>query len=177
MLEVLQGAEQSANIDVSKRVIQLFHKLSYGADKGVRPRCGEPCPRCSCPCTRTRGHSSSADLNDRRHDAHHQPVGLIGISLVESRELGAHTCCNQDLNFRHYGEWYPYTQFSEVYTDWCQPTESLALPLREYIFYNFQDELVAYSANTKRCTKIPASYNRPISEIEESIDRLCEEAD
>ncbi|KAG7387260.1 hypothetical protein PHYPSEUDO_014546 [Phytophthora pseudosyringae] len=174
MLEVLQGAEQSANIDVSKRVIQLFHKLSYGADKGVRPRCGEPCPHCSCPCTRTRGHSSSADLNDNRHDTHHQPVGLAGGRMINSHELVAQTCCNQDLIFQHNDKWYPYTEFGVVFTDWCQPTETFPLPLREYIFYNFQDELVACTTNTKPCPSIPASFNRPISEIEDSIDQLCE---
>lgn len=177
LLNVLDGAGKMTDyrwVDISSGVLKFFNTYAHQADRGVRARCGTPCPICRCPCTRTRGHDIDGESEDRRHDTHHQPIGLVGGYLVETNELMAPTCCNDNYRFKHTdGEWYSYSKFGEVFNDWCQPTQRFPLPLREYIFFNYQDELVLASNGKIACSDLPTSYDRSLKDIEANLVNLC----
>jgi hypothetical protein len=128
---------------IPPKVLKYFDTALYGATYGARPRCGEPCPRCSCPCTREYGHVSKEEV--ARHDTIHQPIGLTGGYLVHSSELFARNCCEaaEGYRFEHDDKWHHFKDFHKVFPSWNMPIASEPLKLREYIFYKYQPQLVA----------------------------------
>ncbi|KAH9158725.1 hypothetical protein LEN26_002766, partial [Aphanomyces euteiches] len=179
--------------DLSEKVLEYIKLASYGIDHGVRPRCGEPCPLCKCPCTREYGHNEKEPKT--RHDTIHQPGGLTKEGYrMENMELFAPNCCTaaaEGSTFPHDGKWHSYKDFDKVYPDWSLPVQSEPLKLREYIFYNHQEQLVEIfnaklqaekqvnwfrpaKKQVKKCSKIPQGYNHSLDDIENAIKRLVQ---
>ncbi|CAK4089079.1 unnamed protein product [Aphanomyces euteiches] len=160
--------------DVSKDVLTFIRSRAHGAASGATPRCGEPCPICMSPCTRELGHVTTED--EKCHDTYHQPTGLTGWKDKLSRELSPGSCvanAEADISFQYTdGEFHPYKNFHKVFPNWSQPIKKQPLLLREYMFRNFQDNLVAMYDGTKICTDIPAEYNHSLQDIKQTISTL-----
>ncbi|CAK4104544.1 unnamed protein product [Aphanomyces euteiches] len=182
-LASLAKANERVNVygDVPEKVLEHIKLASYGIDHGVRPRCGEPCPLCKCPCTREYGHDEKEP--EVRHDTIHQPGGLTCQYLAKTTELFAPNCyaAADGYKFLYDDKWYRYTDFDDVFPGWSLPVQSEPLKLREYIFYNHQEQLVEIfnalrpaEKQVKKCSKIPKSYNHSLEDIEKAIKRLLQ---
>ncbi|OQR80995.1 hypothetical protein THRCLA_11895 [Thraustotheca clavata] len=164
-----------ASKDAARGILKNIFDVSFGANEGIVPRCGEPCPRCSCPCIKAFNHISAS--NDR-HDTYHQPGGLVGGHLAINNELFELSCVGAVIK-----DWLmifkendkeieiPYKDFENVFPTWALPTIQQPLPLREYIFAHCQDEL-ATKYNRKKCSNVPAKYySHDLDDIERQLNR------
>ncbi|EQC39043.1 hypothetical protein SDRG_03995 [Saprolegnia diclina VS20] len=167
-------ASTGVSTSMATKVLELICDESFGASSGVIPRCGKPCPHCSCPCTKALGHSSFED--DKLHDTYHQPAGLVGVSWSGSAILVAESCATSvvDDNTIHFsdGKVTPFKEFDTAFPGWAVPTVTQRLPLREYVFAKYQDALVEQYGHFK-CKDIPTSYNHDLDDLGRTIDRLC----
>ncbi|CAK4665690.1 unnamed protein product [Aphanomyces euteiches] len=161
-------------IETIEQVSARHRQLMVRAASGATPRCGEPCPICMSPCTRELGHVTTED--EKCHDTYHQPTGLTGWKDKLSRELSPGSCvanAEADISFQYTdGEFHPYKNFHKVFPNWSQPIKKQPLLLRECMFRNFQDNLVAMYDGTKICTDIPAEYNHSLQDIKQTISTL-----
>ncbi|OQR82191.1 hypothetical protein THRCLA_11062 [Thraustotheca clavata] len=160
---------------VADVILAKMREVSFGADDGIKPRCGKPCPRCLCPCTKNFGHESNSDPNEMRHDTYHQPYGMAGGIWVRSNELCEMSCPTSVVNdifmvFKDGNR--PYKEFDQVYPAWALPTIQRPLPLREYIFARYQDQLVE-KYDRKKCSKVPPEFlSHDLEVIERDILNL-----
>ncbi|OQR84201.1 hypothetical protein ACHHYP_13735 [Achlya hypogyna] len=158
---------------IANDVVDLIRDEAYGAASGIVPRCGKPCPFCSCPCTKALGHASTT--GDGPHDTFHQPAGLVGCHDKVSRRLTCGSCATLVADDAYMicpdGASRPFRSFCEVYPAWALPTVTQPLPLREYIFAKYQTELSQHYYLLK-CEIIPSSYLHDIDDLERQIDRL-----
>ncbi|KAL3674846.1 hypothetical protein V7S43_000771 [Phytophthora oleae] len=171
MLEVVDRFTDWS-VDVTQSVLAYIKDRAHGASRGVMPRCGELCPKCKSPCTRELGHVTSEE--EKRHDSYHQPVGLVGMHLVNTHELVAGSC-SFNANIRTFvhtdGKEYKYSDFDKVFPNWSLPVEKEPLMLREHIFYNYQKELTSLYLK-QPCPQIPPTYNHLMGDIKQHIDKL-----
>ncbi|OQR80483.1 hypothetical protein THRCLA_12035 [Thraustotheca clavata] len=163
----------SANIALS--VLKTIRNESRGANYGVIPRCGQPCPMCGCPCTKGIDHVSSSENDEIPHDTYHQPSGLSGTFWSISNELVGKNCVqctiDDDTIKLNDDKKFPYKEFNKAFPSWAVPTDQDRLPLREYIFAQYQDEL-ADLYNKPKCPSIPHEYSHDIDDIARRIDRM-----
>ncbi|CAK4077552.1 unnamed protein product [Aphanomyces euteiches] len=114
--------------------------------------------------------------DEKCHDTYHQPTGLTGWHDKNSRELDPGSCFSNagaNVSFQHgKDKYYPYKDFNKVFPNWSQPIKKQPLRLREYMFCNFQDNLVAMYARPKKCTVIPCEYNHSLQDIKQTISAL-----
>jgi hypothetical protein len=69
---------------------------------------------------------------------------------------------------------YPYRDYAKVFSGWKDPRINEELPLRQYIFATYNNE-IAKKYNKKPSTKIPPSYSsRTLSSIKEQLQREFE---
>ena len=120
----------------------------------ARERCSEPCPHCKMLCIHPSGHENESSDQARLHDTHHQPSGICGWRWERSEELTDRSCTecveNNDRFRFGGGDWIPYKDFCVKYPSWALPCTKKQQKLREYIFANYQDELVTKFPGTKR---------------------------
>ncbi|EQC39654.1 hypothetical protein SDRG_03083 [Saprolegnia diclina VS20] len=165
----------SASIATSVR--QHIQDESFGSANGVMPRCGKPCPMCKCPCTKALGHVSS---EDRSHDTHHQPQGLVGTYEYEPLHYLVVDSCptsvekDADIVFRD-GTRHRYREFDKAFPDWAIPRVTQPLPLREYIFAKYQKQL-AIKFKRPASIDIPPSYRHDLRNLERQISYVARPA-
>ena len=168
-------------MDVSKQVLQ--HMRSVRGDDVARPRCKIACPRCNSLCI----HPANHDTTIKKHDTFHQPGGLAGAHWTEEhpKEIFRLTLCHQTCS-EHFVEnnkfiiWngdkkesHFYRDFAKVYSDWMEPKLDERLPLREYIFAKYQEEL-AHKYEVKECIEIPSAYsNHDLETIRLNLERAA----
>ncbi|KAF1315944.1 hypothetical protein FI667_g15750, partial [Globisporangium splendens] len=173
-LSVLSPVNDFSTSDLVPDVVSYIMDRGYGAVDGITPRCGEPCPMCRCPCTEYYGHEGSEF--DKCHDSYHQPSGLRGCHEFTTKELDHRSCAVQVKEKRRFlreDKWIKFSDFHVIFPDWKLPVVKRPLPLREYIFMRYQDDLVRESSGCyKACTAIPSSYNHSLQEIKDQIKRL-----
>ena len=120
----------------------------------TRERCSEPCPHCKMLCYHPSGHESEESKEAKLHNAHHQPAGICGWRWENSHELDDSSCTEnvEEGNvFIIDGVRTPYKDFDKEYSSWALPNSKKRQKLREYIFKNYQEELVKRFSGTKRC--------------------------
>ena len=97
----------------------------------ARNRCQFACPLCGSLCIYEINHN----VNNQKHEAYHQPLGLSGVTwstLVygnNSTELIADSCASinsntslNKLSFTCDGKEYKLQQFPQVFPDWLTPS-------------------------------------------------------
>jgi hypothetical protein len=66
---------------------------------------------------------------------------------------------------------YRYRDYAKIFPGWRNPRINEELPLREYIFATYNNE-IAKKYNKKPSTKIPLSYSsRTLTSIKEQLER------
>ena len=122
-----------------------------GIDSASGLRCTAACPRCKMLCIKRDKHEQTESGDGKLHDTFHQPTGNSGGIWWKTNELVAKSClqCFEDNDRFLIGEdgnnedhWLPYTKFHEYYPSWARPHSDMEQKVREYIFANFQEELV-----------------------------------
>ena len=159
---------------LSKEVLEYMQTVR--SEEVARPRCKVACPLCRSLCI----HDADHDTLTRKHDTHHQPGGLTGTywdletQRVDYRgTLCQQTCANnlmENNRFKFNDEWRSYQDFGKVYTDWMDPKLLERLPLREYIFANYQED-IAKKYDRKECIDIPADYHHDLETIRADRER------
>ncbi|KDO33894.1 hypothetical protein SPRG_01774 [Saprolegnia parasitica CBS 223.65] len=163
-----------ASVPIATSVRQHIHEESFGNANGVVPRCGKPCPMCKCPCTKALGHVSS---EDRSHDTHHQPQGLVGTYEYEPLHYLVVDSCptsvekDADIVFRD-GTRHRYREFDKAFPDWAIPHATQPLPLREFIFAKYQKQL-ANKFKRPASIAIPPSYQHGLRNLERQISYVA----
>jgi hypothetical protein len=171
--------------DESASIIKdvLDKMINHEKNETVKMRCSEPCPLCKMPCKRDLGHTSSSDDSQRRHDCDHQSTGLGGGYWGDEekpnyRELVYESCSNHVAagnRFQKDGEWYSYKTFADHYP-WLtpRPTTEALHEVRQYIFYNYQQQLAAHY-NLRPCSNIPSTFNHPLSVLKLDLKKIINE--
>ena len=143
-----------------------------GRTATTRERCPVPCPHCKMLCINSAGHETYEQSNlGKLHDTHHQPKGLCGRHWTGTDELSETTCTESVINgdrFRRNGYWISYKVWCTVHPSWALPNiVDKKHKLLEYIFANYQDELVKKFTGTKCCpdSKLQSFYH-DLDEIE-----------
>ncbi|CAM2726638.1 unnamed protein product [Rotaria socialis] len=112
-----------------------------------------------------------------RHDAYHQPGGLAGRYWKEHQthvnEIVAPSCgisVRDGHRFWYDNEWKEYKKFSKVFPEWSLPSceDSHRLKLREYIFYQFHEDLARHYGRLS-CSAVPLQYNHNLQQIKEEL--------
>ena len=162
--------------ELSKQV--LLHMRNVRREEVARPRCRAFCPLCRSLCI----HPASHDTATVKHDTFHQPQGLTGgrwsceIRREELRGTLCHQTCSVDFlennNFKLNGKWTKYKDFCKVYPDWIDPKLTERLPLREFIFANYQEDLARKYAR-KPCIDIPTHYHHQLETICADLERTA----
>lgn len=144
-----------------------------------RPRCDSYCPICKALCIEAANH----DTRITPHNAIHQPAGIVGVSyhggshLTEQipNSLIPATCSQRyalDRSFypnRDSEKSYSFKDFSRVFPGWKNPLINEDVPLREYIFAKFNDE-IAKRYHMKPCFEIPQNYYRDLWAIKKQLE-------
>ncbi|OQR89188.1 hypothetical protein THRCLA_22726 [Thraustotheca clavata] len=163
-------------LDIASDVLEIIRNETQDSNLGVIPRCGQICPMCGCPCTKDIDHISSSEDDEIPHDTYHQPVRLCGRVYDESKKLVGKSCVQSTIDnvklVLEDGTKIPYKQFNKAFPfTWVIPHVNQNLPLREYIFANFQVDLAIYY-NKPKCSSIPRKYFHDINDIARQIDQL-----
>ena len=158
----------------------LIYMQNVRRDEVTRPRCKVTCPHCESLCIKPSNH----DTSTVKHDTYHQPVGLSGVcwhstcSEVDKRDRLCEKSCTKhredDDLFLKDGDWKKYINFSQEYPEWMDPKLVERLPLREYIFANYQKEIVKKYKEVKESKEsitIPADYYRDLEKIRSDLKR------
>jgi hypothetical protein len=142
-------------------------------DKAALPRCDAFCHMCKSLCIESANH----DIQDRPHDAVHQPGGVAGQCYMHTEELNHRTCSQsyeEEHSFYLNGDLtvaYPYRDYAKVFSGWKDPRINEELPLRQYILATYNNE-IAEHYDVKSSTKIPPSYSsRTLSDIKGELER------
>ena len=154
----------------------LIYLRDVRREEVARPRCQAACPRCGSICI----HPANHDTSCLKHDTYHQPTGLRGSSWwsedVEERDTLWYRTCSTSLiencRFKYNGEFRNYRDFSKVYPEWMDPRLIERLPIREYIFANYQEE-ISKKYNKKKCIKIPSDYYHDLKTIRLDLERAA----
>ena len=130
----------------------------------ARPRCKATCPQCGSLCIHPAGHQTLVI----KHDTYHQPAGIAGVcwhSEIKNKisdSLCQETCSMQLKKARSIrlanGKVRQNKDFSKEYPKWMLPKLTERLPLREFIFANYQEE-IAKKYKCKQCVEIPEYYH------------------
>ena len=159
----------------------LDEMIDHQKNEAVKMRCSHPCPLCKMPCKRVSGHAVvSLYENEKRHDCDHQPGGLGGTHWADEVAYKAQQLCYESCSnhvaagnrFRKDGVFYPYVEFDKHYL-WLAPraTTEAMHEVRQYIFYNYQQELAGYY-NRLPCSNIPLSFNRELSALRANLNQI-----
>lgn len=151
----------------SNGVVEMVRsRLIKANTESARARCDDMCPHCKLTCFKPMGHPGL-------HNTLHQPQGLGGWRDRISRKLARQSCSKaveEDLCFYltvDAKEGVPYKEWTRIYPLWVLPSEGLgSVEVREYIFANFQKELVKRYPGTNECGDIPVEY------MQHSLDTL-----
>lgn len=123
----------------------------------MQPRCGVPCPTCSMPCMKERNHIEKTG-NDKLHSCTHQPQGLACIVDVSTNCLSWESCVDaKRLGLRYiFNETpTPYSEFRSMFPEWEDlPVKQQGSEIREFLFYNCQEELMKRFPGTRRCSNL-----------------------
>jgi len=165
--------------ELSKQV--LLHMRNVRREEVARPRCRAFCPLCRSLCI----HPANHDTATVKHDTFHQPQGLTGgrwsleVRREELRGTLCHQTCSVDFlennNFKFNGKWTKYKDFCRVYPDWVDPKLTERLPLREFIFANYQEDLARKYAR-KQCVDIPVHYRHHLETIRADLERTANQS-
>jgi hypothetical protein len=158
--------------DLIRRVRQRMEQLR---DERMTLRCDEECPRCGLTCILAQGHAG-------RHDTVHQPIGLTGVTYKGTMQLVEMSCLlSLQLDYtivKEDGRVVPFKDFDKEFPMWCNPSAKHlnSTHVREYVFYNFQDQLVAYHNRyepdkSQHCEKFPRD-KMPSSYADHSLNSL-----
>ena len=160
---------------LSRQVLSYMQNVRR--EEVARPRCKAYCPICGSLCI----HPANHDTSKIKHDTYHQPAGLNGFRFADSksnseivRNTSWHRTCSTSLlencRFWHKVEYIPYGDFSKIFPDWMSPRLMERLPLREYIFANYQEQ-IAEKYQIKKCVTIPADYYYDLETIRSNLKR------
>ena len=155
----------------------LLYMRDVRREDVARPRCNAACPLCASLCIHPENHDTAV-----KHDTFHQTGGLIGsfwnseVRKVELRDTLCRETCSMHLSnkdeFFFDGEWRSFNDFSLVYPQWMEPKFMERLPLREYIFANYQEDIVK-KYDCKPCIDIPLDYYHDLETIRSDLKRAA----
>ena len=143
------------------------------------PRCDAYCPLCKSLCLEAANHDTSLIP----HDTIHQPKGIVGkefVGGVHDNELVPYTCNysyeidgsfvkdgNNSVLYINTGT---LVRFSPVEGRWKDPLRKEALPLREYIFAIYNED-IAEMYGRDPYSNIPSSFFRNFELIWEQLKK------
>ena len=149
-----------------------------------RPRCRAACPHCHSLCI----HPANHDTLAVKHDTHHQPEGLVGLRWASnpgteksgiSDTLCYETCSMSLENDEFFIEISSgntevkyYRDFDKHYPAWMNPKLMERLPLREFIFANYQDA-IAKKYQVKKCLGIPPGFYHDLETLRQYLERTA----
>jgi hypothetical protein len=144
-----------------------------------RPRCDSCCPICKALCIEAANH----DTRITPHDAIHQPAGIVGVSYRVGSDLPdqipnsliATTCSQRYALDRSFypnpdsEESYSFEEFFMVFPGWKNPLINEDVPLRQYIFAQYNDE-IAEQYHQEPCVEIPRNYYRDLWAVKKQLE-------
>ena len=170
--EILSKNSREAAKEFCPKVVDFMKMLN---DPGAMPRCDTYCPVCGSLCIEAANH----DVKLKPHDAIHQPGGVAGVHYKESGKLDA-TTCGQSFEddrsfFMNKDDTVPYSfrEFSNIFPGWKDPRINEELPLREYVFATYNED-IAKKYDALPCSEIPHQYFRDLSAIIKQLKRDIE---
>ena len=170
--EILSKNSREAAKEFCPKVVDFMKMLN---DPGAMPRCDTYCPVCGSLCIEAANH----DVKLKPHDAIHQPGGVAGVHYKESGKLDA-TTCGQSFEddrsfFMNKDDTVPYSfrEFSNIFPGWKEPRINEELPLREYVFATYNED-IAKKYDALPCSEIPHQYFRDLSAIIKQLKRDIE---
>ena len=159
----------------------LVYMQDVRRDGVTRPRCQAACPQCGSLYI----HPANHDTLTVKHDTFHQPGGLNGMRWFcrpgTEKTIKVDTLCHETCTmhlasdrsfFLANGEEKCYRDFDKVYSKWMLPKLMDRLPLREYIFANYQEDL-AREYLLKKSIDIPPNYHHDLETIRRDIERAA----
>ena len=165
--------DEEFNDSVAKRILVGLRELPKSEENALRVRCAVPCPVCKCPCELEADHNTDV----KKHRTCHQPRGLNGWGYVTSDRLIPDHCPlsfdkNNLVDFKGDGNFTRFREYPCIHPEWEAPRWSEPLRIREYIMYNFNDELAKFF-ELKPANNIPASYNWNLQEIKNNLSQYA----
>lgn len=158
-----------------KRVLQYMRDVRR--DEVARPRCKSVCPHCRCICIHPANHPSTI-----KHNSFHQPIGVTGWRFhcddPQSEWHGtlvSHTCSTgltKGHKFWCNNKFHKYDDFEKMYSGWSLPRLTERLPLREYLFATYHQEM-AKMFHCKPCLNVPIKYHHNLETIRSDLQKYC----
>ncbi len=156
--------------NLSRKVLTyIFQEHSFPT---VKPCCNEFCPICKSLCIDVANHN----LQERPHDAIHQPRGLVGVHHEKNLDLIATTCSESNeegfyldrrIDPKHHR--HLLKDFSNFFICWKTPSLVKDLPLRQFIMANYNEE-IAKKYGMEVCKDIPQHYFHDLSDIRKHLE-------
>jgi len=171
----IHDSEAKRRKDLSHQV--LVYMRNVRREDFTRPRCQASCPHCEALCI----HPVNHDISTVKHDTFHQPGGLAGVTWTRHENQSfVDTLCEENCTQSYFEDYYfdspggeqSYQDFDKVYPEWMNPKLMDRLPLREYIFANYQKAL-ANIHEAKKCLNIPADYQHDLETIRRDLERAA----
>lgn len=176
---VKQGFHKSSiTVDIYALYAQLGREMRN--EGALQPRCGTPCGTCKMPCSEEEHHDSNLKGTGKLHNCSHQPQGFAHIRRTESQTLRWESCVDSKT-LKQTFKLIPYEKWHElICPGWVELSPLRRRPIREFLFYNCQDELVCFlneflSDPIKRCDDLEKSgYDRwTLSEMIKDAEQLA----
>lgn len=152
--EKVHGIHFNLTSSTNKVVGMVKTRMINAESDTIRPRCAVMCPRCHVTCFHSANHIG-------KHDALHQSEGLSGTGDYSKKELIWLSCAKcVELEWKMMPVNVPYKDYwIEHYPEWTLPSNmSGTTKVREYIFANFQKELLQKYPDCKSCSDIPSHF-------------------
>ena len=164
----------------SRKVIEYMKSSPFTKfGESSRPRCDSCCPICKALCIEAANH----DTRITPHNAIHQPAGIVGVSYRVGSDLPdqipnsliATTCSQRYALDRSFypnpdsEESYSFEEFFMVFPGWKNPLINEDVPLRQYIFAQYNDE-IAEQYHMEPCVEIPRNYYRDLWAIKKQLE-------
>jgi hypothetical protein len=161
----------SAEDDIISKVFERLDNNDIS--EPFRQRCNKCCPLCGIQCDHPGGI-----YHEGKHTCSHQPGGLQGIRVLETKVIDEESCVTSAKNNRKFhgdGDHIPYREFHRIDATWEQPpfgpdVTAPRLKVREYIFDNKQELLHRLYPDT-----IPATqkyYNHQAADLFQELQNI-----
>ncbi|KAK2706329.1 hypothetical protein QYM36_016382 [Artemia franciscana] len=146
----------------------LTLKQNHLFDSAFCTPCQEKCPLCESPCFLEFSHTG-------RHDAFHQPIGVVCFRYIKTKELWYHGCNSSPLDYIFVldnGEKWKFADFSVKFDTWLQPDINIRISqYRQYLISKYNKEIAKYYFVNPSDTIDPVeNLELIISKIQRNID-------
>ena len=160
---------ESQNEFATRLSREVIEHMKFVNDAAALPRCDVACPMCGSLCVEPINH----DTQVRKHNAVHQPSGIVGFHDAKSKRLCSYSCSvcfEKDYSFypkRDSNESHKYREFSTYYTEWKDPRINEELAFRQYLLANYNKDIAKkYGLQPCTITFLLIFFNKTYSKYE-----------